>query len=385
MWQDMAKKLELVREFNDFEELEDYKASLRSKERRIKKYRVEISGKNLEFKDLNYKLVESRNYGEYTPVRVSQNREYILLQGYVGGTRVTQLRNYKGDIIWEKEFEGRIFDAFISDDGKNSIFFKGRGTTYPVVNQLEFYDEKGDIIKKVYMEERITYAEPKVFSDKNDLLLFWSRSLKESEDGSREVFGVACISVFDLKGNELLEFSIKEEGIHDVKVSEDGKIIVAVGEGEGKFISDKWEGYGHIYFIDEKGGLINEHPFTYGRRLGGIKFSSYNKEHSIIYAGQNIFLFETATGKILWRYEDPKIYFFLIDVSQGEDIIAVGYSEIPNLHLVVLNDAGEKITEMQVDNPEDLDVERVEISDDGETVFLEFLNKALVFNLVQNE
>jgi len=63
----------------------------------------------------------------------------------------------------------------------------------------------------------------------------------------------------------------------------------------------------------------------------------------------------------------------------------VGYSEIPNLHLVVLNDAGEKITEMQVDNPEDLDVERVEISDDGETVFLEFLNKALVFNLVQNE
>lgn len=380
----MEKKLELVREFTDFEELEDYKASLKSIERRVKKSRVIISGRNFEFRDLNYKLVESRNFGEYTPVRFSKNREYVILQRYVDGIRVAQLRNYKGDRIWEREFEGRIFDALVSDDGKNSIFFKGKGTTYPVVNQLEFYDEKGDLIKNVYMEERIIYAEPRVFSDKNSLLLFWSRSLKVSEEGGREVFGVVFINAFDLTGNELWEFTIKEEGIHDIKVSEDGKIIVAVGEGEGKFVSDKWEGFGHIYFIDEKGELINEHPFNYGRRLGGIKFSSYNTEHSIIYIGQNIFLFETTTGKIVGRYEDPKIYFFLIDVSKVGDIIAGGYGEIPNLYLVLLNYAGEKITEIKVDNPEDLDVERVEISDNGEIIFLEFVNKALVFRLIQN-
>lgn len=379
----MEKKLELVREFTDFEELEDYKASLRSIERRVKKSRVIISGRNLEFRDLNYKLVESRNFGEYTPVRFSQNREYVLLQRYVDGIRVAQLRNYKGDRIWEREFEGRIFDALISDDGKNLIFFKGKGTTYPVVNQLEFYDEKGDLIKNVYMEERIIYAEPRVFSDKNGLLLFWSRSLKVSEEGGREVFGVAFINAFDLTGNELWEFTIKEEGIHDIKVSEDGKITIAVGEGEGDLISGKWEGYGHIYFIDEKGGLINEYSFNYGRRLGGIKFSSYNEKCSIVYTGQNIFLFDTTTGTLSWRYEDSKIFFFLIDDSKSGNVVAGGYGEIPNFYLILLNNGGEKMAEIKVDNPDDLDVESVELSDTGEIVILEFVNKALVFNLIE--
>lgn len=379
----MEKKLKLVQEFHDFEELEDYKASLKSIKR--KRFRIRRSGNVLEFRDLNYRIIETRNYDKFWPVKLSQNQEYILLQGYEDGKGVVQLRNYKGDRIWEREFEETIYDAFISEDGKNTLLFKGYGgTMFRVVNQIEFYDENGDLIKNVSFEGKLIYADPKIFSDKNRVLLFCTKSFRVSDDGRREISGVVCINAYDFRGNELWRFSMKEQEIHDLKISEDAKTIIAVGEGKGETISGKWEGQGHIYFLNIEGELINEVPFSYGRNLAGIKFTPDKEKYSIIYTGQNIFLFETTTGKICWKYEDPKIYFFVIDVSQGGNIIAGGYGEIPNFYLLLLNNAGEKITETKVDNPEDLNVERVEISDTGETIFLEFVSKALVFNLVQN-
>ena len=375
----MEKKLELVKEFYDFEEFEDYKASLKSIERRVKKSYVDILEGNLVFIDLNGKIIETRNFDEYQPIQISENREYLLLQKYEEGKIIAQLRNFKEDRIWEKE-TGRSYYEYVSNDGNCSVIFKGYGSgRNSVVNELEFYNKNGDKMNHVSFEGLI-WPNPQVFSNKNQLLIVWTKSIKILEDGSRELSGTACIYTFDFAGNALWNLLIKEQGIHDVKISDDGKTLIVVGEGEGELISDKWQGIGHIYFIDDKGELSNELSFNYGCNNAGIKFSN-DMKNVVIFADQNIFFFEGVEGKLLWKYMDPKNYFCFIDISsKSKDIVAGGYDEEEDFYLIIMNKEGKKVAEKKIDIS--MEPVTVEITGDGEKIFLELIKKGMVFDIV---
>jgi len=374
----MGKKLELFREFYDFEELEDYKASLRSKERRIKSSQVEILGENLVFRDLNGKIIETRGFDEYQPIQISENRDYILLQKYEDEKIIVELRNFKEDRIWKKQMGG-FYYAYISNDGNCSVFFKGYGSGRSrVVNEAEFYDKNGERLNRFSFEGGVS-SDHQVFSNKSQLLIIWTIPIKILEDGSRELSGTACIYAFDFTGKEIWDFPIKEQGIHDLKISNDGKKIIAVGEGEGEVISGKLQGVGRIYFIDEQGKLVNEMPFNYGCTRAGIKFSD-DTEHTVVFADQNVFLFEEDTGKLLWEYVDPNIFFEFIDISsKSKDVVVGGYDEQMNFYIIMISQDGGKIIDEKIEIPEE--IEKVEISDNGDKIFLELSNKVIVFNV----
>jgi hypothetical protein len=374
----MEKKFELVREFHDLEELEDYKASLESIERREKKSRVEILGNALELKDLNGKPIEMRRFGEYQPIQISENREYLLLQKYEEGKVLVQMRNFRGDRIWEEEV-GSSYYGFISNDGNCSVFFKGYGWMMNrIVNEIEFYNGKGEKLKHVSFEGLI-WALPIVFSNEAQKLVTWTKAIKVEEDGSREIFGPARIYSFDLQGNELWNYQIKEQGIHDLKIFNDGKITIAVGEGEGELVEGRFQGTAHIYFINDQAKLVAEIPFDYGCNEAGIDFCEETKKVAI-FADQNLFLLEGETGVKLWNYVDPNMLFCYIDVSsQSNEVVAGGYDKNRDFNILLFDQEGKKIAEKMVE----LDDEplSIEISDDGQYIFLELSHIGMVFSL----
>lgn len=374
----MEKKLELFKEYYDFEELEDFKASLRFIKRKIKEPQAEILGENILFRDLNRKIIEVRRFEEYQPIQISENREYLLLQKYEEGKVLVQMRNLRGDRIWEEEV-GSSHYGFISNDGNFSAFFKGYGQMMNrVVNEIEFYNGKGEKLKHISFEGLI-WALPIVFSNEAQKLVIWTKAIKVEEDGSREIIGPARIYAFDFEGNELWNYQIKEQGIHDLKIFNDGKITIAIGEGEGELDEGRFQGTAHIYFINDQAKPVTEVPFDYGCNEAGINLCEEKKKIAV-FADQYLFLLEGETGKQLWNYVDLNMLFCFIDISsQSNEVVAGGYDKKRDFHLLLFNQEGKKIAEKKVDfDDEPLSIE---ISDDGQYIFLELYHIGMVFSL----
>lgn len=250
-----------------------------------------------------------------TFIKTSKNGKYIGISAIYKGEKphkksFTVIRN-DGKVIWKIDEEVGGFE--ISSKGK--VILDHAGYEVPRAG-FEIYNARGKNIKRIkilkHAELGGTWFDID-FSDNGNYFVVaksWEPEAKPA------------LIFYDENGKELWRRVTKtREILGCVRVSNSGQYIIGVRiEKEKKYMR-------YINLYDKKGNLLWEYSLG---NIGGAKKFRFSADEKYLVAStcENlIYMFETNTGKLLWKYQDPdpEIKAFLsVDISENGDYIVAG-------------------------------------------------------------
>jgi outer membrane protein assembly factor BamB len=140
---------------------------------------------------------------------------------------------------------------------------------------------------------------------------------KNSDFFALNISGIGVILYSD-KGEKFWQKKFDWGDAANVKISDNGKYIIAVGILSG----------GGVYLLSSDGDLLWKYPPNnyYNFYLNCIDFSPDEKYFAANVTRDNIYLFESSTGKILWNCKlekkDESRKFFSIAVSKDAKFVS---------------------------------------------------------------
>jgi hypothetical protein len=305
----------------------------------------------LKFYDNNFNEIEAV---EASRAFTSSKAEYVgIYIGLKSPTRTEEgkmkfiLLDEKGDQIWEKEnvlyYDSPGYDYFISD--------KGRVVEFNILNGiLNFYNEEGNKIKEIKLFKE-SYWE---VADRN----IWGKfsgdgnyfAINATNLGGETFTNGSGVILYNRNGEELWNFDCDEEWGDAIDISSDGRYVISANN------SDTHQ-KNATYLFNRDGRLLRKYDKICGSIIAFSKSGKY-----VVFSGAYIFLVETKTGDILFKYSllGKGIRVKDVNIAEVGKLMGVIFSnrveliqfngikawskEIPNLENIWLNNEGDKLT-----------------------------------------
>jgi outer membrane protein assembly factor BamB len=233
--------------------------------------------------------------GIYTPIEVDKRTREVVKSKFT-------LMNDKGEILWKQD---NIDPIFISNTGKNYVSIQHFEDP-----NLYFYDAKGTLLTKVTPIKKIDIfpgCGGGSFSHNGEFFLILTQY-------------PSVLICYTKAGKEIWRHNLADWG-GAMRISPNDTYIGAVAIKQGNS--------GFIYLFDIKGNLKWRKKIP---PIGNWNIAFSPESSYLGIAGSQIYTFETATGKRVWKYKDaPSIIFKSISISSnGEYILASAVTYNPH-------------------------------------------------------
>jgi len=322
-----------------------------------------IIDNNISYYNQNNELIEEKHFKNvFDYIVVSNDGNYIF--GYNFKQKRCKLENIKGEILWETAMPLRLLRntsnfnlIHVTRDGKVILPVdgsKGALYTYPGCENdgLAFLDRNGVLTEfgtvKNYELKNLGVAN-NISSEGNYLAINYVHSS-----------GGSYVRFYDLVAlKELWVHRFKASSIGGLAVSPNGNYIIVVTGARNYERKNQKKNLlpRSIYFIKKDGTIINEVNCS---ELGNVAvyrsispdgdFITFTGVESVTRDGV-LYLFEVATGKLLWKYTvNQGGIFGPVCISKDAEIIVSECGSPQGLLLLIFNKNGEVIFNKNIIN-----------------------------------
>lgn len=323
----------------------------------------------------------------YDRIAVSPNGKFHVRKTFPAGEKheggvIATFIDSNGAEIWSSEVGE---DILVSNNGKNIVAFSSAFGT----GNLTLYDVRGSTepiaVIANYGVNTFTENGDYFMSSGSKIALYTADGhlLWEKDSGARGVGRVAISSNANsivVSSKMLLEeseakttvkrpvdaeprkaISPEQVGASKEKTERKKTPVTEKDEEEGQSkseqsISQKRVRKTYLNFFKGDGTLITRVSVPY--RMAQNLVISGDGRYTAMSCDSTLLFFQNDTGALLWKYEFPNAYWFVIsiDISDRYDLIALGINSnlgdrLSPRYLYLVNKTGEKIADFKLENP----------------------------------